>query len=79
MIIGPGDERPALAAIAEQLATAYRLLLERNDSTLDPVMDAVFEALASVDVLPERSPEAAPASGRASRSPDLPWRIPPAG
>lgn len=51
MIIGPGDERPALAAIAEQLATAYGLLMERDDPILNPAMDAVFEALASVDVL----------------------------
>ena len=51
MIIGPADERPALVAIAERLATAYRLLLERSDPKLDPALDAVFGALASIDML----------------------------
>lgn len=51
MIIGPADERLALTVIAEQLATAYRLLLERDDPTLDAVLDAVFGALGSVDML----------------------------
>lgn len=51
MITGPSDERAALAAIAERLAVAYALLMGRADPAFDPVMDAVFDALASVDIL----------------------------
>ena len=51
MIIGPADERPALASIAERLATGYHLLLAREDPTLDPALDALFDALAGLDTL----------------------------
>ena len=51
MIIGPGDERSSLQAIAIQLAKGYRLLLDRRDPTLEPALDTIFGALASVDVL----------------------------
>lgn len=51
MIIGPSDEREGLAAIAERLATAYALLLDHGDASLDPVMDELFDALASIDIL----------------------------
>ena len=51
MIIGPTDERAARTAIAELLAVAYGLLLERDDATLNPAIDAVFGALESVDML----------------------------
>ena len=31
--------------------TAYRLLFERDDASLDPALDAVFGALESLDML----------------------------
>ena len=51
MIIGPADERPKLAAIAEGLAAAYVFLLDRDDPELRVALDALFDALASVDTL----------------------------
>lgn len=51
MIIARADERPALSVVAEQLVTAYRLLMERDDPTLVAAMDAVFDALGGVDIL----------------------------
>lgn len=51
MVISHADGREALAAIAERLATAYTLLLARDDATLNPAIDAVFGALESIDML----------------------------
>jgi hypothetical protein len=45
------DEREALTDAAERLAAAYQLLLLRNGPALDPAMEAVFGALASIDLL----------------------------
>lgn len=51
MIIGPADERDALAAIAERLVTGYQLLLQRDDPSFEAALDGLFDALAGLDTL----------------------------
>lgn len=51
MTIEPAEECVPLAAIAERLATAYWLLMNTHAAGHELALDALFDALGSVDQL----------------------------